>query len=313
MGCPHGSTSHRTGKARSAASTTSTIFDGIADGAAQRARERRHATRGVEIEWECCCSARLAAHFAEQPAGTTTNSEEGGSLLVFHGRKWGALDRESWAQGTARGVHGGGRSGHGMLLLAALRRIATTGKKSRGAELLGADHGDKNNRGVKKGKGHGGRWRRHGRGRAELLLGHGKEGSSQGVACREMWRARGAGRRRAPRHGWPREEAELGVCSSLRDGEAELGEGSRCSTLLGKKGVAAGMPSVGSRGPAMGERPAPWEEGSRAPCVLGKKAPCCAWGKKPGRKMLWRLKEMEGWECKTAKDKGEGSIFIEKP
>jgi hypothetical protein len=75
--------------------------------------------------------AWLAAHFAEQPAGTTTNSEEGGSLLVFHGRKWGALDRESWEQGTARGVHGGGRSGHGVLLLAALRRTATTGK-SRG-------------------------------------------------------------------------------------------------------------------------------------------------------------------------------------
>jgi hypothetical protein len=141
----------------------------------------------------------------------------------------------------------------------------------------------------------------------------GKRGARRGVACREMWRARGAGRRRAPRHGWPREEAELDVCSSLRDGEAELGEGSHCSTLLGKKGVAAGMPSAGSRGPAMGERPAPWEEGSRAPCALGKKAPCCAWGKKPGRKMLWRLKEMEGWECKTAKDKGEGSVFIEKP
>jgi hypothetical protein len=27
-----------------------------------------------------CCSARLAAHFDEQPAGTTMNSEEGGSL-----------------------------------------------------------------------------------------------------------------------------------------------------------------------------------------------------------------------------------------
>jgi hypothetical protein len=39
-----------------------TVFDGVADGAAQRARERRHATRGVEIEREGCCSARLAAH-----------------------------------------------------------------------------------------------------------------------------------------------------------------------------------------------------------------------------------------------------------
>jgi hypothetical protein len=51
-------------------------------------------TRGVDIEREGCCSARLAVHFAEQPAGTTTNSEEGVSLLVFHGRKWDALDRE---------------------------------------------------------------------------------------------------------------------------------------------------------------------------------------------------------------------------
>jgi hypothetical protein len=62
-----------------------TGFDGVADGAAQRARERRHATRGVEIEREGCCSARLAAHFVEQPAGTTTNSEEGGLLLEFLG------------------------------------------------------------------------------------------------------------------------------------------------------------------------------------------------------------------------------------
>jgi hypothetical protein len=37
-----------------------------------------------------CCSARLAAHFDKQPAGTTTNREEGGSLLEFlgvHGRE----------------------------------------------------------------------------------------------------------------------------------------------------------------------------------------------------------------------------------
>jgi hypothetical protein len=32
--------------------------------------------------------------------------------------------------------------------------------------------------------------------------------------------------------------------------------------------------------------------------------------KKAGRKMLWRLKEMEGWECKIAKSKGRGLIFI---
>jgi hypothetical protein len=140
----------------------------------------------------------------------------------------------------------------------------------------------------------------------------GKRGARTGhlqgdVACARSRKEEGAAQ-------WLAEGgAELGVCSSLRDGEAELGEGSCCSTLLGKKGVAVGMSSAGSRGPAMGERPAPWEEGSRAPCALGKKAPCCAWGKKPRRKMLWRLKEMEGWECKIAKDKGEGSVFIEKP
>jgi hypothetical protein len=88
------------------------------------------------------------------------------------------LDRESWAQGTATGRPWRGcRFGHGMLLLAALRRITTTGKKSRGAELLGTSHGEKNSRGVKKGRGHAGRWRRHGRGRAELLLSHGREGA----------------------------------------------------------------------------------------------------------------------------------------
>jgi hypothetical protein len=58
-----------------------TGFGGVADGAAQRARERLHATRGVEIEQEGCRSARLAAHFVEQPTGTTTNIEEGGSLF----------------------------------------------------------------------------------------------------------------------------------------------------------------------------------------------------------------------------------------
>jgi hypothetical protein len=31
------------------------------------------------------------------------------------------------------------------------------------------------------------------------------------------------------------------------------------------------------------------------------------------REVLWRLGKSEGWECKTAKGKGEGSVFIEKP
>jgi hypothetical protein len=40
------------------------------------------------------------------------------AVYFFHGRKWGMLDREIWAQGTTRGVHRGGRSGHGRSLLA---------------------------------------------------------------------------------------------------------------------------------------------------------------------------------------------------
>jgi hypothetical protein len=45
-----------------------------------------------------CCSARLAAHFDEQPAGTTENNEEGGSLFG---------ERES-RRGAARGANHGG-------------------------------------------------------------------------------------------------------------------------------------------------------------------------------------------------------------
>jgi hypothetical protein len=84
-------------------------FDGVTDGAAQRARERRHAMRGVEIEQEGYCSARLAAHFVEQPAGTTTNSEEGARCWNF----LGALDSELGGQG-GRGL------GHGRRRLAAV-------------------------------------------------------------------------------------------------------------------------------------------------------------------------------------------------
>jgi hypothetical protein len=43
--------------------------------------------RGVEIEREGCCSARLAAYFVEQPAGTMENSEEGFTAVRRGGRK----------------------------------------------------------------------------------------------------------------------------------------------------------------------------------------------------------------------------------
>jgi hypothetical protein len=39
-----------------------TVFDGVADGAAQRARERRHATRGAENELEGCCADFSCRH-----------------------------------------------------------------------------------------------------------------------------------------------------------------------------------------------------------------------------------------------------------
>jgi hypothetical protein len=45
------------------------------------------------------------------------------------------------------------------------------------------------------------------------------------------------------------------------------------------------------------------EEGSRAPCALGRRC-CCAWGKKTGR--LWQLEIVEGWECKITKCKERG-------
>jgi hypothetical protein len=63
---------------------------------------------------------------------------------------------------------------------------------------------------------------------------------------------------------------------------------------------AAGMPSAGSRGPARGERPAPWEEidgmgaWSSAPCLL----PCHEQrgGRRGGEECWWRLGKNEGWE-----------------
>jgi hypothetical protein len=86
MGCPHGSTFGRTGKARSAASTTSCENTQIC----WRQFIEHHTHRKINITNSGgfsprvltasrmgCCIARLAAHFDEQPAGTTTNSEEG--------------------------------------------------------------------------------------------------------------------------------------------------------------------------------------------------------------------------------------------
>jgi hypothetical protein len=66
-----------------------------------------------------CYSARLAAHFDEQPACTTTNSEEGGSLLEFlgvHGSQIGSCTAgKIGAPGGshAASIAGGGARAHG--------------------------------------------------------------------------------------------------------------------------------------------------------------------------------------------------------
>jgi hypothetical protein len=104
-------------------------------GCAKTANSRRH--HGVLSNGSTkqrAGSMRLAAQFVEQPAGTTEDSEEGARCWFFHGRKWGVLDRESWAQGIARDAHGGGRSGHGVLLAGA--REARRALDSRGNGLL---------------------------------------------------------------------------------------------------------------------------------------------------------------------------------
>jgi hypothetical protein len=90
MDCPQGSAFRRMGRARSATSTVSTSFDGAIGGCAkQRPTGERRRCCPLGFTKQRADSARLAAHFDEQLAGTTTNSEEGDSLLEFlgvHGR-----------------------------------------------------------------------------------------------------------------------------------------------------------------------------------------------------------------------------------
>jgi hypothetical protein len=88
----------------------------------------------VENELEGCCSARLAAHFAEQPAGTTTSSEEGGSLFGEGESRRGA------ARGAGHGGNGAlagfpwesraqGRIGHGKSSLGEGDAAAISGRQ----------------------------------------------------------------------------------------------------------------------------------------------------------------------------------------
>jgi hypothetical protein len=133
-------------------------------------------------------------------------------------------------------------------------------------------------------------------------------GSRPGCYCvkeneQRRRRERGAGWNFSGCHPWG--ELLLGACSSLRDGEAELGEGSRCSMPLGKKGAAARLQGDAER---REQRPTPWLPAAKS---SGKKMQqggsvqsCCA-RKKTGTKK-WRLGRSEGWEWKIAMCKGRG-------
>jgi hypothetical protein len=85
-----------------------------------------------------------------------------------------------------------------------------------------------------------------------------------------------------------------------------------CSPWEGKAPARHGQKKGGRKGAGEQGR-APWLLG--APWELGARLPAC-WllrceEEEAGK--LWRLEIFEGWECKTAKGKGEGSVFIEKP
>jgi hypothetical protein len=66
-----------------------------------------------------------------------------------------------------------------------------------------------------------------------------------------------------------------------------------------KKGACCRDAERRSRGPAMGERPAPWEEGRKLP-ALGKKGAMAAAALRKEEEGQWRLGKIEGWECKNA-------------
>jgi hypothetical protein len=164
----------------------------------------------VEIEQEGCCSARLAAHFVEQPAGTTENSEEGGSLFregeSRRGAAWGA---DHGGNEAPAGFHG--RVGRREQLGA----LACWGRGKQGRVFSWPDR-EKQGRGnaVQGAVTTGRRWSsvcdkgvsamgKKGREEAELERG---AGFLRGVHCRGIrpWRAPGRGRAR------PRQEQGRG-------------------------------------------------------------------------------------------------------
>jgi hypothetical protein len=111
-----------------------------------------------------------------------------------------------------------------------------------------------------------------------------------GASCccaRENEQGKKKGRRLefSGRHPWG--ELLLGAGSSLRDGEDELGEGSRCSMLLGKKGVAVLC------------WPSSKEQGAHAKRRTGRALGCLPWTAERGRKRWapWgrRVEEPSCW------------------
>jgi hypothetical protein len=155
--------------------------------------------------------------------------------------------------------------------------------------------------------------------RGELLQGSSamdKEGRHWGRAP-WLWRCSAAaemelapaGRSRGEKGGQPwRCSAREKKGRAGHGAEASLGE----NVGLLKPGQRHGAPKKKNRKEgARGEVPccrAPWTERE----LDSLRAGCCAVKKKrQGSCGGWNF--FEGWECKTAKGKGEGSVFIEKP
>jgi hypothetical protein len=103
----------------------------------------------------------------------------------------------------------------------------------------------------------------------------------------------------------------VSVCSKGAQPWRPLGDGSRCSPT----GDAPMGRRVGSTGVEGAQRP--WEaagdlgDPALAAVAVGEEIRLLQREGEGGRE--WRLGNFEGWECKTAKGKGEGSVFIEKP
>jgi hypothetical protein len=277
-----------------------------------------------------CCIARLAAHFVEQPAGTTENSEQGGSLFVEgesrRGAAWGA---DHGGNGAPAGFHGsvGRREQQGALACWEEEnregRFPGRTRKSRGAMGVGAVHPWRPALGKKTGCSSSGQgrslqpsaWRKGAR-TGELL--------GDGSGCSLLLGKKGAPLAAVQNQGGRRGRGgeSLQSCGRARDGcslrQAPLEETAGASALREEGAgslellLGAGHGEASARRPRQGKwssRPREekgrghhgWPRGgaglgamerSTAPCC------CCRGRKKTGR--LWRLEIFEGWECKNA-------------